>query len=300
MFIDTPEHAVREWFGALIVMVSPHTDKEAGRGIFDTYIPGLAKRFPPRVFCPASAEAVAAECKRWPSYGVLVDLLRKWSTENPDRLSLRDQRSDSLKPADRAWVNYWHRRMTEGFSTQDGSPPANLDVARATCLSLIRSQSMPAFVEINGPDQTGEERIDGWHDRKALQRTLDRLDYDANGSPDPHKSRAMLLGCIRRMVTKAAPELLDMLPPVVAGEDREDRNAAPDMRMRTAYAASRPFHTREPSPDQIVRRRGDDLARLAALQERASNPAMGPEVRTACAETARTLHARLLGEGVAS
>ncbi len=299
MFIETTDRTVNAWLSHLIVMVSPHTDKDAGREIFAAYVPGLAKRFPPRVFCPASAEAVAAECKRWPAYGVLVDLLRKWSTENPDRLSLQDQRADPLKPADRRWVNFWHRRMEDGFSRPDGSAPQDLETARATCLSLVRSQSMAAFVEINGPDLTGEECVEGWHDHKALQRTLDRLDYNEDGLPAPLANRAMLLGCIRRMVGHAAPELLHMLPPVVAGEDREDTHLGRSVRMPTGLGKSRAYErlATPGAPEPIQRSRADDLAHLEALRARAANPALSDTVRSACAQTAQHLGEQLLGDG---
>ncbi len=298
----TDPDSVKRWLLHLMTMAAPAMTNDRWSAIEASYIPGLCKRFDARVFCRSSVEHVAAECHHWPTYAVLIDHLRAWMTENPDPLVIRHDCGDGLNPADRRWVSYWHKRTTEEFSHRDGSTPQNLTEARANCLSLIRAQSMPAFVEINGPDQTSEERVEGWHDRNALQRTVDRLDFDDDGLPSPMENRAMLLGCIRRMVTQAAPELLDMLPPVVAGEDREDRHLGNSMRMQTGLGKSRAYDqpATPGAPEPIVRSRADDLAHLAMLKARAANPHHSDPVRRACAQTARELEARLMGEGVSA
>jgi hypothetical protein len=292
----TDPDSVKRWLLHLMTMASPAMTNDRWSAIEASYVPGLCKRFDARVFCRGSVEHVAAECRHWPTYAVLIDHLRAWVTENPDPLAIAHDRGDGLKPADRRWVNYWHKRTTEGFRNSDSSAPQNLAEARANCLSLIRAQSMPAYVEINGPDHTATERDDGWHDRAALQRTIDRLDYDDAGQPSPHPRRAEMLGHLRRMMAHAAPDMLGMLPPVVAGEEREDRQSVPDMRMRTGLAASRPFHTPGPSVESITRSRSDDLAHLAMLKARAASTASSEPVRRACAQTAHELEARLMGE----
>ena len=295
----TDPDSIRRWLLHLMTMAAPSMTPDRWTQIEASYIPGLAKRFDARVFCRGSVEHVAAECRHWPTYAVLIDHLRAWVTETPDPLAITHDRSDSLSPTDRQWVSYWHKRQAEGFSTADGSPPVNVVEARANCLSLIRAQSMAAFVEISGSDQTGEECVEGWHDHKALQRTLDRLDYDDDGQPSPHPRRAEMLGMLRRMVMLQAPNMIDKLPPVVAGEDREDRSPVWSCRMPTGFDKSRAYDrlATPGAPEPIQRSQADDLAHLEALRARAANPALSDTVRAACAQTAQHLGEQLLGNG---
>lgn len=95
---NTSPKIVRDWLkalGSLSAGSLPGAEVDAKLG---TYAPLLVQDFPPSAFCPASLAAVARQCKFFPSYAEICDLLSPWwraYREQLDYVAIPD-RSDPL------------------------------------------------------------------------------------------------------------------------------------------------------------------------------------------------------------
>jgi hypothetical protein len=98
MFHPAPK-VVRDWLKALGSLTAgslPGAEVDAKLG---TYAPLLAQDFPPSAFCPASLAAVARQCKFFPSYAEICDLLSPWwraYREQLDHIAISDHSGNTL------------------------------------------------------------------------------------------------------------------------------------------------------------------------------------------------------------
>lgn len=73
---------VRKWLSALGTLCATNApEAEAARRV-EAYATMLASEYQPWAFSRRSLEAVARQCKFWPAYGELCDLLSAWCRDN--------------------------------------------------------------------------------------------------------------------------------------------------------------------------------------------------------------------------
>lgn len=195
------ERQVADWLLALAPLVAASMPAADARERVKAYVPNLVDRFDSRDFNGSSREFVARNCRFFPSYGELCQLLDKWP--RPAAKPLVATPVDvGLDATDRAWIEFWHRRRAEIFGQQSGWKWGSREADLANVESLIRQQSFKAWRVLFDPQhaehQAPSERegayvsdvVQTWRDRK---RDLEpkppnpehRLPDDAPERPKP-------------------------------------------------------------------------------------------------------------------
>lgn len=77
-----PIDPIRDWLNAIGALTAGSMPVAEARAKLGAYTPLLMQRFPTVVFTPQSLEAVAAQCKFFPSYAEICDHLGAWWREN--------------------------------------------------------------------------------------------------------------------------------------------------------------------------------------------------------------------------
>jgi hypothetical protein len=147
--------ARQKWIAMLAKLCSPIDPATAGAALA-AMLPML-NDFPDEAFSMGSLAAVAEKAKRVPSYAELRAHLAEWWKDNrpPPKLAIADNVT-SLKPEDRGWLAYWHKRQAEGFEPlreADGrlARPGITDW-KAHTADLIRFMSPDAWAQITRGD----------------------------------------------------------------------------------------------------------------------------------------------------
>lgn len=144
------ERQVNDWLALLGRLVASNMTPDEAMQRLRSYTPLLLARFDSRDFNAASREFVARNCKFFPSYGELCDLLDKWPRpiEKPAVTTSVDAGLDAM---DRSWIEFWHRRRAEIFAMQSGWKWGSRDADLANVESLIRQQSLKAWRQLFAP-----------------------------------------------------------------------------------------------------------------------------------------------------
>lgn len=143
------ERQVADWLLALAPLVAATMPANEARERVKAYVPELVARFDSRDFDASSREFVARNCRFFPSYGELCELLDKWPrpAEKPQHTG---PEAADLTAMDRSWIEFWHRRRAELFAKQDGFKWGSREADLENLASLIRAQSRKAWAVISG------------------------------------------------------------------------------------------------------------------------------------------------------
>lgn len=142
---------------------------------------------------------------------------------------------------------------------------------------------------------TEQTRVAFWQRHKWWPEPADLLAFL---QPYAESLRRQRSGCEALQMPAEISKPMDAAPMTA---DQRKAMAMEFRRLALAAIAEGASQCRVPSDSPtrrpIVRNRVDDMALLDALQARAANQAVRPDVRAACARTAADLHVRLMGEG---
>jgi hypothetical protein len=148
---------VDKWLRSLGVLCAGTMAADEARTRCAAYASMVAGEFPVAAFTQKSLEAVARECRFFPSYGELVEYLGKfWRDHKPAFLALPSAGPQSSWTAtDQSWFDTWQRHQSEGFANVPNCPrypgitpdrPENH--RRAHVASMVRRFSPSAWTRI--------------------------------------------------------------------------------------------------------------------------------------------------------
>jgi hypothetical protein len=145
-----------EWLASLGLLTAGTMTAEDAKAKCVAYVSMIFEQFEAWAFTKVSLEAVARQCKWFPSYAELVEHLGAWCRENRPRvLAIAGPGSEYvMQPSDWGWVRYWDNRKAAGFSNIANCPkypgvPDHPQAHReAHATSLVRSKSPAAWDHI--------------------------------------------------------------------------------------------------------------------------------------------------------
>lgn len=148
---------VDKWLRSLGVLCAGTMTADEARTRCAAYSGMIAAEFPVAAFTLKSLEAVARECRFFPSYGELVDHLGKfWRDHKPPVLALASSsQRESFTASDASWLATWQRHRAEGFVNvidclryPNVTPDTPENHRRAHIASMIRQFSPAAWARI--------------------------------------------------------------------------------------------------------------------------------------------------------
>lgn len=111
---------VRQWIAALGVLTAGNMTRAEAEMKLRAYVPLLQDRFPPAAFTQASLEAVASQCRFFPSYADVAAHLGNWWRENrplPPALPPPPVVEVPREPPTPEAIEYVHERVREIVAT---------------------------------------------------------------------------------------------------------------------------------------------------------------------------------------
>lgn len=138
----THSDTVRDWLkalGALTAAVMTNNEAKARVSAIATL---LANEFPTAAFCPASLAHVARECRHFPTYAELCDLLGPWWKQHrpeptmieTDTWQERQQRAEDERAG--SWILITDTEIREKIRNLNGHPLRSyLGRLLATCIA---------------------------------------------------------------------------------------------------------------------------------------------------------------------
>lgn len=147
--MSTDPTIIRHWLGGLGTLTAGTMSNDEARAKAGAYA-SLMEDWPEWVFCKASLEHVARECKFFPAYSEVATHLGQWMRENRSpQKAIEADKPRNWNETDEVWYQYWFRRKSQNFGPVPNlsQPPGGLSW-RDHVASLVREQSGKAWSRI--------------------------------------------------------------------------------------------------------------------------------------------------------